>query len=526
MSHGVWLFLRSKKCLTLFRRAAASRALRMTLTFAVRHLLVSGLFRAPPHGAHRRKNMKLLPLAALIAALVFACPLWAGDKEGAEEPALKTKLNKGLFSWATEDGKFSFEMNFRTQFRLTYSDERGADAEGASDPNSANASNGRDFWNFRVRRAKLSFKGNIFEKEFKYNVTLGLTNNAAELVETVFFTWARFREFNVNAGQELVPANFEQLASSGKQQFVDRSVLNAMFNQSRSKGIWFTGTIGGDTPWLRYAAGLFNGVLRSNGDFRNNDQAVTSDTFSQAIDADFTPALRLETHPLGEVPLDMVDMRDRDASRKVLFSFGVAVNWFASRLNNAALRTVSASPGSGRFDTGQDTLHFMIDGHLRVFGLSVNAEFHYRHTEFHNFGPRQGNGIARNRNRPGDLTDTGFSLMAGFFILPKRFDVALRLAMVDADEFWLNGSSSKPNGLAPDTTEIGLALGYYLAGHNLKIQADFNYYTFQMVSFITGSPNNAVTGSANDPRSASSIANDQSDWLNVWQFRVQLQWIF
>ena len=447
---------------------------------------------------------------------------------GEDEPALKTSLKKSMFSWSTQDGKFSFEMNFRVQFRATYNDERAANSAGISDANAANASNGRDFLNFRVRRAKLSFKGNIFAKEFKYYLSLAPTNGGAgsELTEVAYFQWARWKEFNVNAGQELIPGNWEQLTSSGRQQFVDRSVVNATFNQSRGKGLWFSGSIGGETPWLRYWAGLFNGVLRSNGDFRNNDQALTFDTFSQAIDADLMPALRVETHPLGEVPSDMVDMRDREASRKVLFALGFAVNLLTSRMNNPALRPVTASPGSGRFDTGLDTVHLVLDGHLRWYGLSLNLEWHYRHTEFHNFGQKQGNSITRNRNRPGDMTDQALSFMVGFMILPKQFDVALRLGTIDADEFWLNGSSNRPNGLAPDTTEVGLALGYYVAGHNLKIQADFNYYTFQQVVLVAGAPNNAVTGSPNDSRSASSIANDASDYLNVWQFRVQIQWIF
>lgn len=121
------------------------------------------------------------------------------EAAGDADPTLTTSLKKGLFTWSTEDGKFSLEMNFRTQVRVTYNDERGADAEGPSDPNSANASNGRDYWNFRIRRAKLSFKGNIFEKEFKYYITLAFTNGGAgsEVVEVAYFQWARFKEFNV-----------------------------------------------------------------------------------------------------------------------------------------------------------------------------------------------------------------------------------------------------------------------------------------------------------------------------------------
>jgi hypothetical protein len=240
---------------------------------------------------------------------------------GGDEP-IKTQLKKSVFSWATEDGKYSFEMNFRVQFRVTYNDERAADAEGPGDANSGNASNGRDFWNFRVRRAKLGFKGNIFEKEFKYEVVLNFTSGGDGIVEAAQFTWARWKEFNVNVGQaKFAGQGFEELTSSGRQQFIDRSVVNEMFNQDYAKGLWFSGVIGGDTPWVKYWVGVWNGVLKGNGDFRNADQNRLSDTFSQAVDADLMPGLRVETHPLGEVAQDMTDMRDREASKKVLFCY-------------------------------------------------------------------------------------------------------------------------------------------------------------------------------------------------------------
>jgi len=451
------------------------------------------------------------------------------EGQGAEE-AIKTSLKKSVFAWSTEDGKFSFEMNFRTQVRVTYNDERAADSEGPSDANAANASNGRDFWNFRIRRAKLSFKGNLFEKEFKYGVTLAFTAGGDDIVEAATFTWARWKEFNVNVGQAKTPGNWEEMTSSGNQQFVDRSAVNETFNQDYSKGLWFSGTIGSDTPWVKYWVGVFNGVLKGNGDFRNADVARLSDVFdgsaTNRVDADLMPALRVETHPLGEVASDMVDMRDREASKKVLFAIGVAMNWLTSRISNADLRPFTASAGSGRSDTGQDTIHFIADGHLRWYGLSVNVEFHHRHTEFHNFGQKEGNNITRNRNRPGNMTDNGLSFMVGFMILPKQFDVAFRWGMIDGDEQWRGGNTNKFAGVIPDTQEMGIAVGYYLGGHNLKIQADFTYYTFQLVDFIANSPNNVITGKAFDDRSASSIANDNADWLNVWQFRVQIQWIF
>ncbi len=447
------------------------------------------------------------------------------QRQGAdEEPALATKLKGHVFSWSTEDGKFSLTMSTRVQFRVTYNDERGQDAEGPSDPNSGDASNGRDFWNFRVARAKTTFSGNIFEKEFKYRVVLNWTEASSnQLIEEAFFTWAKYKEINVSAGQAKVPYSYQFMISSGKQQFIDRSVVSNTFNQSWGKGIWVNGQIGSDTPWVKYWFGIYNGVLKGGTDFRNADRALTADTFSTAVDADLMPALRVETHPLGNVEDDMVDMRDREAGKKVLFSVGIGMNWFTSRFSNAALRPTSASPGSGRSTSGQDTISLTIDGHFRFYGLSVNIEYHFRDTEFHNFRPLRTN--TDNRALLGDLTDQGFLFEAGFMILPKQFDVGFRFGWVNSDEYWVGGSTSKFRAIAPDSTEIGLVVGYYLGGHNLKIQADFTYVTYQLADFTAGAQLNGP-GGALPSRSASSFANDNADWLNVWQFRVQIQWIF
>ncbi len=455
--------------------------------------------------------------------------LKAVQRAGADdaEPALATKLHNNVFSWSTEDGKFSLTMSTRVQFRVTYNDERGQHNEANGDPADTN---GRDFWNFRVRRAKTKFEGNIFEKEWKYLVLLSWANGGNNIVEEAYMTWAKYQEINVSAGQTKVPFEYEFGISSGKQQFIDRSVVSNTFNQGWGKGLWVSGVIGKDTPWVKYWAGVFNGVLRANNDFRNQDLAINADVFSSGpggIDAQLMPVLRVETHPLGNVADDEVDMRTRDESKKILFSVGLGLNWFISDYANTDIRPTSSTGGSGRSNTSQDTINLTLDGHFRFYGLSVNIEYIHRHTEFHNHGPLEGTGTTANRAAPGDLTDSGLLFSVGFFILPKQFDVGFRFGWVDSDEYWSGGSTSKFNAVAPDSTEIGLSVGYYIAGHNLKAQLDFTYISYQLAAF--GAANGAALngpGGALPSRSGTSFAADNADWLNVWQFRIQIQWIF
>src|SRR5690606_13794820 len=208
------------------------------------------------------------------------------------------------------------------------------------------------------------------------------------IVEEAIFRWALMNEFNVNAGQQKLQFNWEEATSSGSQQFVERSHTNEVFNQDYAKGIWVDGTVGDSVPFLKYWFGVYNGVLRANNDFRNADMALRGDTFSNLTDNEMMVNLRLETHPLGEVKRSMFDGRGADEHDQILFAVGLGLNWFMSGFNDAGIRgdTVGTPTGSGRSRTSHDTLAFVLDAHLRMYGLSVDMEVFFRHTEFHNRG--------------------------------------------------------------------------------------------------------------------------------------------
>lgn len=479
---------------------------------------------------------KLWGIAMLVCVALGAGPLMAQDSKdvgriergGAEEKATtSTKLDK-ILSWQTSDGAFALKLENRVQFRLTYNDERSQGEHGT---------NGRDFWNFRVRRLKTTFSGHIFDKAFQYKATMAWQASAGETVETATFTWAAHEAVNITAGQDKLPWNWQELVSSGRQLFIDRSVANEFFNQDFAKGLWLSGAVKGDSAtWLKYWFGVYNGMLKGNGDFRNADVLTTAEGFkngavggSGGTDADLMVNLRLETHPLGEVAHDMVDMRGEDKFDTALLAVGLAINWFGSDLANADFRplSVAGATASGRARASQDTLAFTADIHFRWHGLSVDFEFYTRHTEFHYQGAEVGqNGAALAlRQRPTNLDDTGATLDIGFFVIPTRFNVGVMMSMVDGEDFWFGGNPGA--GIVPDAMEVGLVLGYYVQGHNLKIQADFTHVSYQLVDFRAGAQREPVARINPLPdRSASSIANDVSDYLTLWQFRVQIQWIF
>ena len=81
-------------------------------------------------------------------------------------------------------------------------------------------------------------------------------------------------------------------------------------------------------------------------------------------------------------------------------------------------------------------------------GLSVFGEYFDSTTE---------------RNIASDFDNDGYNLQVGYFLVPQKFEVALRQAMVD------------PNSDRDDDEreERGLALGYFFNKHNHKLQADY-----------------------------------------------------
>ena len=84
--------------------------------FAVLALAMGAVFAAP--AAAQTEAERLQREITELRGELDALKTVKREGQGSDEP-IKTQLKKSVFSWATEDGKYSFEMNFRVQFRVT-----------------------------------------------------------------------------------------------------------------------------------------------------------------------------------------------------------------------------------------------------------------------------------------------------------------------------------------------------------------------------------------------------------------------
>ena len=174
--------------------------------------------------------------------------------------------NKGLHI-ESDDGLFSTNLQFRAQMRFSN--------PGDGDPlETADFTTDPETSNFELRRVRMKIGGHGYKPWVKYYFEVDLqpsktfsspSANASARVIDWRIDVQRWEEFGFRLGQWKVNYNRERVDSSGRQQFVERSIVNSIFTIDRQIGAMIQGRLNKGTPFdLRYYAGLFNGEGRAS----------------------------------------------------------------------------------------------------------------------------------------------------------------------------------------------------------------------------------------------------------------------
>ena len=293
---------------------------------------------------------------------------------------------------------------------------------------------GDDVGSFRIRRMKTKLDGWVYDKDLTYELQLNWPDTANPLEDANInydFTEGK-KAFQLKAGQYKVPFGRQQLTSSGSQQFVDRSIVSDEFARGRDIGMQVWGLpMGGKLDWR---VGVFNGAGRTVS--RNdNDKYQTN--------------ARVTWQPFGDVKYSEGDF---DSTGTPLFA--VAGQYESNERPVAAAGSTPAHTADREIVGGDVVFKFK--------GFSLFGEIFDASTD-----------------RSGTVSDfdhDGWSVQAGYFVIPQKLEVALRLAELD------------PNANVADNEreESGVAIGYFFNKHNHKLQADYR-------QIETQSPGNSVT---------------------------------
>ena len=183
----------------------------------------------------------------------------ADTRSSLQATAATSGYNNGFFI-ASPDGNFKLQVNGQVQVRSSYAWATNSSWNAAKDvPGNENATKAQ--YGTEIRRAKLSFSGNVVDPSWQYKVTMAYlpagsnvagspyattgansgngTGSTANL-EDAYINKDMGNGMSLKMGQFKSPFLREELVSSANQLGVERSVVNQMFSTGWTDGIQFT----------------------------------------------------------------------------------------------------------------------------------------------------------------------------------------------------------------------------------------------------------------------------------------------
>jgi phosphate-selective porin OprO/OprP len=367
-----------------------------------------------------------------------------------EESPVKASYGSSGFRLETRDGNWQTNLQWRAQFR--YSNPFGSDPRQLEDFDDETTSS------FEPRRLRMKIGGHGYKPWLKYyfevdlqparDVDADATSSGARVID-----WridiAKWDWGGIRLGQWKIDLNRERVDSSGRQQFVERSIVNRVFTVDRQVGIQFRGRLFEGTPAdLRYYAGIFNGEGRSVRN--NNDNHLYMG--------------RLQWNFLGR---DLAwRQTDVEYTEKPTGSFAIAgftntgpcTRWSSSGCGNLDGFTSPAVADSDQFEIEQAVQEFA----FKYRGLSLQQEWHRKFITDRAVGSKS------------DLTGAYFQ--AGYFFhhlfeaIPAPLEFAARYAYVQEP-------NETDRNFDNEREEYTFAANWFFKGHNNKVTLDLSRLT-------------------------------------------------
>jgi len=289
---------------------------------------------------------------------------------------------------------------------------------------------------FRIRRAKTSLEGWFWKKELTYEIQLSWAGPEAGAstqtpLEDALLTWDASKKgsFKITLGQFKVPLGRQEMTSSGRLQFADRSILNGEYTRGRDIGLQLSGRVANDK--VEYFAGVFNG---------NSASRTSNDNTKLQYNA------RVSFEPFG----------------KVAYSESAFEGWDKPLLAIAGQFENNDLSGATNL-TDLNTTILGADLMYKYKGFSLFAEYYNRKRK-----PEAVSGGSSNTSGPaaqsgGAYHSNGYNVEAGYFLKRDKVEIAARFAEYDpADQVPSNERSEK-----------GGVFNYFILKHTLKVVADF-----------------------------------------------------
>ena len=388
----------------------------------------------------------------------------AKEKEEAEAnkddtDEVKVRWGKKGFTLESGDGLFKTTIQWRFQGRFTYPER--------SDPLTVAAFSDNEESTFELRRIRMKIGGHGYKTWIKYYLEVDWqptrsagtspTGSSTQLLDwrIMFekYTWLQLR-----IGQWKINYNRERVDSSGKQQFVERSIVNRVFTVDRQVGAMIYGHLAPGTlfdSW--YYAGVWTGSGR--GEANDDDNMMWMGRFQWnflARDLKWTQSdITFHKQPAASVAF------------AVYTTIGECTRWASSgcgtlgSMNSAGLAFTPDGPAADS--------QYRVDGMMEEFalkwrGLSIQHEYHWKQVKDSSFAE----GVPGNKtNLMGSYAQIGYFPHYLIPIIPKPLEVAFRYAFVDPNIFMKNDKRQEFTG----------GINWFFDGHRNKLTLDASHLT-------------------------------------------------
>lgn len=336
------------------------------------------------------------------------------------------------------DNDFRMNLRFRIQNRAEFIYN-----EGSGDDNVN--------FDWAVRRVRLRMNGTVFSPKLKYLLQLSFSRGDQDWSNTKFsnivrdalFTYEITQRWQVAFGQGKLPGNRQRIVSSGDQQFIDRSIVNAAFNVDRDFGFQTQYEIPMGEAILRLKASI------TSGEGRNQSVSPDERLFYTS---------RVEFLPFGAFK-QSGDYFEGDLayeqSLKASFGYTAAFLDGAARANGAVGEIYTTTGDAGDPLVRKNQVVHYADALFKYQGHSLYGEYVKKTTKDPVINASQA-----------VLVGDGINVQLGKMITPK-FEMALRYSGI----FPESGVAAYHD----DINEWSLGLNYFLSGHRVKLQANIGH---------------------------------------------------
>ncbi len=370
--------------------------------------------------------------------------------DGDDDLLLDGSYESTGFRLQSRDGNWRTELQWRAQLRATTPLD--------SDPRQLSAFSSGDETTLEARRLRMKIGGHGYQPWLRYyfevdlQPTRDVDDSSASASSRVIdwridiakWSWGGFR-----VGQWKIDLNRERVDSSGRQQFVERSIVNRVFTIDRQVGFQLRGrAFNGTRADLRYWAGAFNGEGRG---VRNNSD-------------DLMYMGRLQWNFMGrdlswrQTDVEYTELPTGSLALATMTNTGSCTRWSSSGCGNLDGFESPATAAADQFKTDQTVQEFA----FKYRGLSIQQEYHEK--------------TIRDRSDNSKYELTGGYVQAGYFFhhlipsVPAPLEFAVRYARVDEP-------NAVNRALENNRRELTLGANWFFNGHNNKITVDLSRLT-------------------------------------------------